>query len=225
VGGGTQNYADGSRATVSGGYENTTSNDEATVSGGRENAASGNYAAVSGGYLNTASGFTAAVGGGTRNVASNDRATVPGGDGADASHYGQWAYASGYFSRTGDAQASLYVLRAVTSSTQTWEDLYLDGNVRRLAIANNRAMTFDILIVGQSDSGESAGYTCEGVIENFNGTTDLLYGPCVALDEDVATWSARLADDDTLDLLRVLVMGNGENIRWVATVRAVEVGW
>jgi hypothetical protein len=80
--------------------------------------------------------------------------------------------------------------------------------------------------VGRSDGGESAGYKIYGVIENFGGTTSFIASPTVnTIGEDVAAWDAQVVDDDTNDALLVQVMGNGENIRWVAVVRTAEVSW
>lgn len=244
VGGGQRNAASGSYATVGGGYRNTAGERGATVSGGLENTAGYNatvgggqsntasfsYATVGGGNENTASGYYATVGGGHWNTASGRGAVVPGGLDAKASLDGQWAYAGeGNFSDQGDAQASLYVMRAQTDSSGVWEDLYLNGGVlfeAFLTLPPTRTLTYDILVVGRSNAGESAGYYCWGVIENVGGTTTVLGGgPCMELGQDDSNWDAQVVADDTHDALAVQVQGNGETIRWVATVRTAEVAW
>jgi hypothetical protein len=240
VGGGYSNEASGQYATIGGGYNITVTADYATVGGGQSNEASGyaatvgggrdntaseKYDTVGGGYSNEASGSSATVGGGANNEATASFATVPGGFYAKASHYGQMAYASGQFKTPGDAQTSVYVMRKKTTSTGTWEDLYLDGLSALLTIESGRTLTFDILVVGRSDAGESAGYQIYGVIENFGGTTSLIASTVTTIGEDDANWNAQVSADDTNDALLVQVMGAGENIRWVAVVRTAEVSW
>jgi hypothetical protein len=63
-----------------GGGDNTATGTDATVAGGRNNTASGNwYSTVGGGVNNTASNYTATVAGGSGNIASDSGATVGGG--------------------------------------------------------------------------------------------------------------------------------------------------
>ncbi len=225
VGGGYSNTVTGVGATVSGGERNAASNLAATVSGGEFNTASGYAATVSGGAYNLTDGQRATVGGGQGNRASGEGATVPGGQYAWAMHYGQMAYASGCFAQTGDAQASLYVMRN-TSTGSDWTNLYLNGSSHLLSIWSGRTMRFDILIVGRSNGGESAGYWVYGVIENHVGTTAFVGTPVkLVVGEDDAAWDAQVLADDAGDILRVQVKGNGETIRWVATVRTAEVSW
>jgi hypothetical protein len=159
------------------------------------------------------------------NYATASYATVPAGFDAKASHYGQMAYASGRFANTGDAQFSLYVMRRTITTTLTWEDLYLDGSSALLTISSGRTLTFDILVVGRSDGGESAGYKIYGVIENVGGTTSLIASTVSTIGEDDAAWNAQVVADDENDALLVQVKGAGENIRWVAVVRTAEVSW
>jgi hypothetical protein len=219
--------------TIGGGGGNRAGSDDgdpttatcATVGGGYNNTASADYATVGGGYNSIASGRSATVGGGKYNIASGYFATVPGGLYAKASLFGQMAYASGRFVYAGDAQFSLYVMSRSTTTSGTWENLYLDGSSTLLTIPSGRTLTFDILVVGRSDGGESAGYQIYGVIENFGGTTSLIASTVNTIGEDDAAWNARVVADDENDALLVQVMGAGENIRWVAVVRTAEVAW
>jgi hypothetical protein len=224
VGGGRGNTAIGSGATVGGGFSNT-AGESCTVGGGGGNEASGMGTTVGGGSSNKASNVFATVGGGYYNEATNYATTVPGGIYAKASLLGQMAYASGRFANTGDAQFSLYVMRRSISNHTTWENLYLDGVDDLLTIPSGRTLAFDILVVGRSDGGESAGYRIYGVIENVGGTTSFIGYTVTTIGEDVITWDAQAKDDDTNDALLVQVKGAGENIRWVAVVRTAEVAW
>jgi hypothetical protein len=87
-------------------------------------------------------------------------------------------------------------------------------------------VTFDILISGRTEAGESAGYRIEGVIENVGGVTALVGTPTITvLGEDDAAWNVQVLASDALDALLPQVQGNGETIRWVATVHTAEVSW
>jgi hypothetical protein len=232
IGGGgrsdSPNHVTARYGTVGGGAGNQAGNEYATVGGGFDNMATGNMATVSGGGANRANGDRSAIGGGSANVADASYATVPGGWNAKASLYGQMAYASGPFGAAGDAQASLYVLRNETLN-QTPTELFLDGSWRRLTVASGRTLTFDALIVGRSNGGQSAGYSAQGVIENVAGTVSLIGTSTItatALGEDNASWDVVAEADAAHSALIIKVTGAaGASIRWVALVRAVEVAW
>jgi len=211
------NIANRVGATVAGGANNTASGEESTVGGGECNTASGNLSTISGG------GHHYAV---QCNTASGDYSVIPGGYGVVASLHGQMAYASGDFANSGDAQTSIFVLRNQTSDA-TPTALYLDGSSQRLSIASGRTLTFDILVVARSNAAASAGYQLRGVIENNGGTTSFIGTPSVTtLGEDVAAWDVSVVADDTNDALAIQVTGAASTtIRWVATVRTVEVSW
>jgi hypothetical protein len=64
------------------------------------------------------------------------------------------------------------------------------------------------------------------VIKNAASTTAFVGTPTVtALGEDDAAWDAQVGADDPNDALTITVQGNGEDIRWVATVRTSEVAY
>jgi hypothetical protein len=167
------------------------------------------------------------IGGGHFNVAEAPLSTIPGGAGAVASKYGQLAYASGSFAGNfatgGDAQMSMYVLRnSTTNSTQT--EVFLDGGSSRMGLSSGSSWTFDILIVGRNSTGDSAHYQIVGGIKNDSGTTVFVGTPVkTVLGEDVAGWDVTVSADDTNDALVIKVTGDSSTIRWVATVRTVEV--
>jgi hypothetical protein len=137
------------------------------------------------------------------------------------------AYASGNFGSTGDAQTSLYVLHNITSDA-TPTTLFLDGSSYRLTIAPDQAMSFDILIVATISGGNQvAGYQIQGLVQNFVGTGAILFigTPTVTvLGEDNPTWDANVAENTANGSLDIIVTGvSGTTIRWVASVRAVQV--
>jgi hypothetical protein len=226
VGGGIGNTASGSAATVSGGSENMASGGAATVSGGYENTASDFGATVSGGEGNTASSDESTVSGGRSNTASGFASTIPGGRFALASNVGQMAYAAGAFAATGDAQMSMYVLKTEVPTGHTSGELI--SFFSHLTISNTRTLAFDILIVARSNAGESSGWRYQGVIENNNGTTAFIGTPAkTTLGEDDPVWDVDLIVDDAIDALVIKGFTNqsGDTVRFVATVRTVEVAW
>ncbi|GIV76851.1 MAG: hypothetical protein KatS3mg050_1245 [Litorilinea sp.] len=237
ISGGYQNVitATAEYATVAGGWDNTAGESLATVSGGSGNEANSFWATVGGGQDNIADGNRSTIGGGAGNTTTSDAygSTIPGGVFANASHYGEMAYASGRFAANGDAQTSVYVLRQTTSGT-TPEELFLNGYEgtadslkERITLASNRAVAFDILVVGRSSSGESAGYRIVGLIENSSGNTAFIGTPTTTvLGEDDASWDVTVLADNTNDALAIQVTGgSGDEVRWVATVRTAEVNW
>ena len=226
VGGGYGNTANGYVATVGGGRHNTASS-KSFVGGGEGNTANG-ISVVGGGVGNTASNYASIVGGGWGNTANGWYATIPGGASASATHYGEMAYASGSFTTQGDAQTSTYVMRIdQTCTAGTWYDLYLNGNdtpSEYLTIAPGRTVAFDALVVGRSYGGESAGYLIRGVVENVSGTVSIIGIPVkMVLGEDDSNWDIQATTG--FGALFIQVQGNGEHIRWIATVRTAEVSW
>jgi hypothetical protein len=133
------------------------------------------------------------------------------------------ATASGSFANAGDAQTSLYVMRRTTTDA-AWHSLYLDGSSAPLTIAVSRTVTFDILVVGRSTGGESAGYQILGVIENVGGSVSV-WATTAPLHYDDGAWDARVVAGLGPEQMVVEVIGNGETIRWVAVVRTAEVSW
>ncbi|MFN4294934.1 MAG: hypothetical protein ACK4JD_12475 [Thermoflexales bacterium] len=238
IGGGISNTASADWSTIGGGYSNTVSADVAFVGGGTLNTASGDLATIGGGYsntvsagaafvgggtLNTASGMWATISGGYSNTASGFRATIPGGYGAVADRYGQMAYASGYFSSTGDAQTSVYILRGVTDGSSSASELFLDGSGARLTLPG-RTIYFEAMIVGRDASGNSAGYRISGVVEDFGGTTAYVGAASVDLvGEDDSNWDVAVTPDSIDASLRITALSPGSSARWIAVVRTVEL--
>lgn len=244
VAGGVRNTASGSWSTVGGGYRNEALATAATIAGGGwpcgsesmpcPNRVTDTGGTVGGGVLNQAGDGDgdewdaeyATVAGGSNNNAGAQYSTIPGGADATASHYGQMAYAAGGFGGQGQAQTSVYVLRNTTANA-TLTELFLDGSSARLTLDSGRTLTFDILVVGRSDTGQSAGYRAQGVIENHNGNTSFIGSPAVvALGEDVAGWNVLVQADNASDALVLKVSGSaGASVRWVARVQTAEVSW
>ncbi len=233
IGGGDNNEVgtNALRATVSGGYQNIIRSDSgyATIGGGGANWIETNstYSTVSGGYAHTIEPNTsyATIAGGYANLISSnaDYAMIPGGRFAKASHYAQLAHASGRFAVTGDAQASAYVVRRTTTDA-TQSELFLDGASLRLTVPSGATWTFEVLVVGRSNTGNSAGYRLTGVVENVGGAMAGTFQAPEVLREDVAAWEVDATTDNVNDALVIRVTGSaGQTVRWVATVRTAEV--
>jgi hypothetical protein len=199
------------------------------IGGGSQNTNTAAYANIAGGELNYIDGDEvdgpyATIGGGQENYVFANYGTIPGGYEAKATHYGQFAYASGEFSAKGDAQMSMYVLRKETN-VATQIELFLDNAGSRMSVPTNATWTFEIQVAARSTASTSAGYLMKGVIENISGTTSFIGTPTIeTLGEDAASWDATVVADNTNDALAIKVTGaTSTTIRWVATVRTTEV--
>jgi hypothetical protein len=228
IAGGDRNTATGDYSAIGGGGGHMVNGRAATIGGGGFNKVYPAYATIGGGRSNLITGTagSANIGGGRDNVITGTAnfATVPGGFQAEASHYGEMAYASGNFAETGDAQTSMYVLRKTSSGT-TQTELFLNpaGN-ERITLPVGRTMTFDILVVAAADNGQAASYHYVGGIKRTGGGTALLgtVQELMALEDDT-NWSVLIDADTGNDALRIRVTGaTDRTIRWVATVRTVE---
>lgn len=180
VSGGGANTANAPGSTVGGGASNIASGEASSVGGGNSNSAENYYSTVAGGAKNVAGGISSAVGGGAWNAASAALSTVLGGYEASADQYGQMAYAGSCFVESpgcrGKAQASLYVLRNITTDGNL-KELFLDGELQteRIKVGINRTMTFEILVTARSSAGDSGGFKIWGTVENYFGTTSLIH--------------------------------------------------
>lgn len=229
VGGENNQIADGAYDFIGGGRENVISAAGANYSvigGGQNNYCGWSWSVIAGGKDNSIDYYEyTTIGGGQQNHAVGVGSTVPGGQQAATGSYGQMAYASGKFSTVGDAQTSTYVLRKATT-TSTPAETFLDGGAysERINVPSGSSWTFDILIVGRSTTGNSGHYQVTGGIENVSDTTAIVGSVTkTVLAEDVAGWDVSVTADDTNDALIITVTGDATNVRWVATVRTVEV--
>ena len=224
---------------VIGGYNGNTISDTvvgAVIAGGgtgfgHHNRVSGDFGAVSGGYENWALNAYVTIGGGATNRASGNKSTVPGGQSAHATHEGEFAYANGAFAEIGDAQTSMYVLKATTNST-AMSALMKNGGETGIAIAPGRTVAFDILIAARKrynfESGAfAAGYRVQGVISHDGGTFFLGTPTVTVLGESDPAWNVVVIANNAADRLDVQVTGDSTPLstRWVATVRATEVSY
>jgi hypothetical protein len=235
IAGGSGNTIQAPASTIGGGFVNEIQPGAASaaISGGEFNKIQTNAvsAAISGGDYNIieTNATYSAIGGGFANTIQTNAsyATIPGGFRAKARSFGQQAYASGYFNSFGDAQTSLYVLRGDTFNG-TQAEVFLDGATasRRMNLPLGGAWSFDILIVATVNGNlQTAGYQIKGMITRNSLATTLAGSPTVTiLNEDVASWDATVEADNAHGALVIKVTGAADTaIRWVASVRTVEV--
>ena len=186
------------------------------------------YSIVAGGQGNSigTSSTRGTIGGGYFNsIATNaEYATVPGGKDAIASHYGQFAYASGRMVYPGDAQTSMYVLRTAVNAS-TFSSLYLDANSLMLTVPSNSVWGFEVMVVGALAGGPAAVYKFTGAIRNFGGTVAFVGTPTktvVAEDAAASAWDAQVVVN--YGALDIQGKGGGTGyVSWVATVHTTEV--
>lgn len=238
-------------STIGGGYANTaTSSDYVTIGGGVANIVKNNadYSAIGGGFWNTNTAANTTIAGGAQNSANGAYSSVPGGKGAVARLYGQTAQASGFFSQPGDAQASTYILRGITTDN-TSRELFLDGSGARLTIPVGASWVCNIQIVCRSTSKSGGSflsdfYETAAILENENGTVrggealnhislmdnnafppEFSSGFVTQLTKAAhGGYSVTISADDNNDSLKIVVNGNsGHTVRWVAVVRTAEV--
>lgn len=162
---------------------------------------------------------------------------------------GQFSRSNGRFAAFGDAQYSFVILRKFTDDAVATE-LTLDGNApgsHPLAVflgdtdTNNRIvvpsdktfLAFVKVIARNVTPAEAASFLRYLVIENRAGTTALV-GSVQTIGSDIGSnagvppvgWAVTITADNVNDSLKIKVTGAAlTNIRWVAQVELVEVGY
>ncbi len=228
VGGGLQNVA-GSFASVAGGSGNAASSTGAAVGGGVSNAATARYSTVSGGVVNQAVADNASVSGGAFNQATARSSTITGGTYGIATFYGQQAHAAGAFNAAqGSAQASEYVLRTRTSENTTTE-LFLDGSFQSIVFADERIAAFDVQLVAKDERTNAAitGFYTFRCVYGHNVTQGAFIRPSgcnkTPIQTDEPLWDANVSVGASGQFAISVNGVAGQNVRWVATIRATEV--
>jgi hypothetical protein len=245
--------ASGERSVISGGEQNTASGSRALVAGGQGNTASGPHSVCGGGVSNGASGSLAVVSGGAFNSAQGASSWVPGGDRAAtrAQQMGAWAF--GFFSSGGDAQAGERVLRRITTDAAP-QRMSSSGNepvaTTSLVLASGSAVWVKVLMVAYQTGGsagtvgDTAAWEVRALLRRTGGVGTTVYvggtlttaapgvaaanagaalAPSIA-SAGAAAWRMTLDAETTLGGLAI--SGTGElnkTIRWVARVLSAEV--
>lgn len=178
-----------------------------------------------------ASGFQSTISGGADNMASAPYSTVVGGLAAHATHYGEVAFASGFFAFPGDAQTSFATFRtATTDATPTV--LTLDGQApagsNEFVVPSSTVYKFRISLAAREDlTNDVAWWEFNGCIKRSNvNTTSLVSQNAVIFGRDpgAAAWTAVVTANDVTETLSIDVIGEvGKTIRWVATGQFTKV--
>lgn len=181
--------------------------------------------------------------GGSRNNAIGT-SSIAGGNYANAELQGKFAYASGRFWSTGDAQFGLQICRA-TTTTNAAVNLTNDGSgtfsaTNHLVLPNNRVYRFTIDLVASSGTigtaststyGSFGGYwTITGAIRRAAtaSTTAMIGTPTVvatSVDSQLAAVTFTQLANTTYGSLQIVATGLATTqIHWVAIIMTTEVG-
>ena len=242
IGGGNGNQAAGAYSVSVGGFQNLATALSSTIGGGDRNTASGVNSVISGGGDHLATAQYSTVSGGWANKASALYATVKGGALAEASLYGQQAFAAGRFGGSGvygDAQAhELIWRRLITGTAQT--ELFLDGaSIAAILPATNTIWhgTIDIASIctvvgnGTTTLGDVTATSYKVTIKRI-GTATTLVGTVQEIgttNQDNAIGSTFLIDNNnTNESLRIQCTpptsaGSTTVHRVVATFRGLQI--
>jgi hypothetical protein len=156
------------------------------------------------------------------------------GTGSSASIYGVLANANGQFATAGDAEHLQAVLRAITTTAASGQELFLDGSgaSQRLVLPANSAWTFTIKIVARETdtTGSYGSWIFNGLIYRDAGSPTIS-GLSKTTIARIGTISGPPNDpvvsaDATNNSLKVTVTGYAASpvvIRWVATVDIAQV--
>jgi hypothetical protein len=144
---------------------------------------------------------------------------------------GQRTYSVKPFSDLGDAQHSQWILSNCSTSASSII-LYTNGAsaTTRLTVPDGKAYFCIINIAGIDVSGgaQYAHYVRKVAIKNNQGLTGLL-GAVSTIGTDVESvggYDVVITADNTNDALQITVTGGAStNIRWMATVDAIEIGF
>lgn len=150
---------------------------------------------------------------------------------SNSNRFGKYAYASGRFATTGDAQTGLVVLRAQTTdatATVLRSNDSAVGTTNQVILSNNSAFAFTGTVVARrqaSGGTESAAWKIEGLIrrEGTAASTTLVASTVTAI-SNAPGWTLALSADTTNGGLTITATGAAAtNIQWVATVQTSEV--
>jgi len=113
-------------------------------------------------------------------------------------------------------------INVISGNSGGWQ--YLDGVLTRISITDTSAVVAEAHVVGYSNDGlVSGGYKLQAEFRKTGPSISGGYQTEEIAEGDV-TWDARLLVNPP-GYLDVEVKGNGQTIRWVATVRATTVEW
>ena len=159
-------------------------------------------------------------------TASGDRSLAVGFR-AVSSRFGQKAFANGRFAADGDAQGSMFILRAATTdatATVLTADQGAAASTNQIVAASDTCITFDGTITAMQNGAQAyASWKIEGLLVNDGGTTTLANSATTVI-QNLSSWGMALSADNTNNALAITCTGEAShNIRWVANIRTTEV--
>ena len=163
---------------------------------------------------------------GTRSTASGENSFALGNDSA-SSIAGKYAYASGYFGASGDAQGGQYILRAATTdatATVLTTNNGSAGSTNQIVVNSDTCITFSGTLVAMQNGAQDQGsWEIKGLLKNDGGTTTLVNSNIQTF-ADGNSWVVALTADNTNNALAITCTGEAShNIRWVANIQTSEV--
>jgi len=178
--------------------------------------------AVLGGWDNQAQALWATVVGGKDNRALKDYTTAIGNE-ANANIAGAFTQASTKFSVIGDAQSSVLVIKAQTTSAAATA---MTSTGAALAVPSDSAWAFRCLIVARATGSNTQGaYQVTGLASNNAGTAALVGTPTVttlAEDASAAAWDVTVTVSGAN--LQINAVGAASTtINWVGRLELAEV--
>lgn len=215
------------------------SGDSAVITGGKNNIAAGTSNAVVAGNDNATTGTSSVIVGGMFNSidTSVSGAGILAGKDALARNTGTYQ-AGGRLTAQGDAQIGQFVLKARTTDNTatellTWGDgdtnLAATSGTKRIKLINKQTMKVkaDIIAINEADATQTASYEINAIVSRTSSAanTTVPYVSVSTLYEGSgADWSVTLEADTTNGAIAIKATGEtSKNIRWVASVRTVEV--
>ena len=222
------NVASGDHAVVMGSDNRATGTCDVAI--GWSNIVQGMFAGFAAGMGNQVN-ETTGIALGMFNQANGAAALATGVE-AIAGVMGQMARATGKFVVAGDAQIATYVLRRKTTDATANVELTASGDVpdatNRLALGTGRLIEFNITVIAHKEFASDAACWRRRIIVHNDGTTTSQIGSTDTIGTDANTpgWGFSLFIDNTNDVLQVRVSGAAAtNIRWLARVETVELGF
>lgn len=209
------------QAVISGGLSNQ-------IGGSNPAVDFGSYSTISGGFQNkigsTAYAVFSAIAGGRDNRIESQASLAAGHGGYVPFTNGGFVFGGAPFANVGDAQSTVYVIKAVTTSATP---VIMASMGSQLYIPNDTTWAFKCLIAARNTGSdtESAAYEVTGCIDRaVGGTTALVGTPTVtAIAEDVAAWNVTVAANNS-GFLEISCVGEaGKTIRWVGRLELAEV--
>jgi hypothetical protein len=239
IGSGTQNKVTNSYSGIVSGLGNKITEQLSFIGAGSINDINGLRSVIGGGFTNEIDASYSVIGGGLFNLIGSSASGSGILAGKDAIARNTGAYqAGGRFTAKGDAQSAQFVLKARTTNNTATELLTwgsgdtaddATSGTKRLVLENNQTMKVkaEIIAINEADATQTSSYEINAVVSRTSSAanTTVPYVSVSTLYEGSgADWSVTLEADTTNGAIAIKATGEtSKNIRWVASVRTVEV--